>query len=438
MRHRRIEDRELSLVLATPTGFMGGDSELHVASPLAATVVTGRRVQQQLTQREEDPAPCVEDLELLVLLEASDGEGVLVAGSSACRVPRGLEEAELRDRVTWGTEALRRERARLAKRQLLPDQLIAYFEALNAAETEDGVLCALAEHALRIVGGHRAEGLARDGERGMLRAPCAPNARHGEHRLCILWDEVFSKPGLLVTLDARAGGRVPAAAPLFENPQTALVAHVPVGDEAVLVLTERRDERIFEPQDWDILRALALQAEMAIRRVRLIESVRGLSLTDPLTGLANRRHMEVVMEHVWAGATRGEALALVALDLDGFKEVNDQSGHAAGDRLLRTVAEALRREARRSDVVVRYGGDEFLVILPGGDGSGAEALVERVRKQLAGRVEVSAGVVTYDGSFDSAEQMIREADRRLYEAKRRRAAHLHPVRTRGASRPSTI
>jgi hypothetical protein len=56
------------------------------------------------------------------------------------------------------------------------------------------------------------------------------------------------------------GGRVPAAAPLFENPQTALVAHVPVGDEAVLVLTERRDERIFEPQDWDILRALALQA----------------------------------------------------------------------------------------------------------------------------------------------------------------------------------
>ncbi|HEY0095701.1 MAG TPA: hypothetical protein VGB96_15330, partial [Archangium sp.] len=101
----------------------------------------------------DEPSPCVEDLELLVLLEASDGEGVLVAGSSACRVPPGLQEAELRDRVTWGTEALRRERARLAKRQLLPDQLIAYFEALNASETEDEVLCSLAEHALRIVGG---------------------------------------------------------------------------------------------------------------------------------------------------------------------------------------------------------------------------------------------------------------------------------------------
>ena len=428
MRQRRVEDRELSLVLATPTGFLGGDSELHVASPLAATVVSGRRV-----PRDAEPSPCVEDLELLVLLEDSDGEGVLVAGSSACRVPRGLEEEELRDRVTWGTEALRRERARLAKRQLLPDQLIAYFEALNASETEDEVLCALAEHALLIVGGHRAQALARDEGRGMLRAPCAPDARMGEHRLCCLWDDAFARPGLLVTLDARKDGRVPAAAPFFGDPQTALVAHVPVGEEGLLILTERRDERIFEPQDWDILRALALQAEMAIRRVRLIESVRGLSLTDPLTGLANRRHMEVVMEHVWAGATRGEPLALVALDLDGFKKVNDGSGHAAGDRLLRAEAEALRREARRSDVVVRYGGDEFLVILPGGDTAGAVSLVERVRRQLAGHVELSAGVVTYEPGFESAEQMIREADRRLYVAKRDRAAP--SVRTGGGPRP---
>ena len=409
MRQRRKEDRELGLVLATPTGFLGGDPALHVMLPMPATVVSSLRTVAP-------PRPA-EEMELLVLLEAEDGEGVLVAGGSACRVPEELREAKLRDRMTWGAEALRRERARLAKRQRLPDQLIAYFEALNAAEAEDEVFFALAEHALRIVGGHRAVGLVRDVERGMLRAPCAPDARQGEHRLCLLWDELFAHPGLLITTDARAGGRAPVAAALFGDPATALVAHVPVGRDGVLILTERRDERIFAPEDWEILRALALQAEMALRRVRLIESVRGLSLTDPLTGLANRRHMEVVMEHVWAGAVRGEPLALVALDLDGFKEVNDQSGHAAGDGLLCAVADALRREARRSDVVVRYGGDEFLVILPGGDPEGACALVERVRAKLAGRVEVSAGVVAYDASFDSAEQLIREADRRLYEAK---------------------
>jgi diguanylate cyclase (GGDEF)-like protein len=433
MRHRRVEDRELSLVLATPTGFLGGEPDLRVIARIQPDSVT-----VQAPPPLEESTPCLENLEMMVLLEADDGDSILVAGNAACRVPRGMKETELRERVAWGAAALRRERARVEKRQKLPDQLIAFFEELNGADSEDEVLCALAQNALRVVGGHTAIGLARDTSRGMLRAARESCSRPGEHRLCILWDDAFSRSGMISALDARADGRLPVAAPLFSDPQTVLVAHVPIGEEGTLLVTERRDERIFEPEDWDVLRALCLQAEMTLKRVRLIESVRGLSLTDPLTGLANRRHMEVVMEHSWAAAERGEPLAVVALDLDGFKEINDRSGHAAGDRLLRAVAAALRQEARRSDVVVRYGGDEFLAILPGGDSDGATALVERVRKRLAGRVEVSAGIVAYDGSYESAEHMVREADRRLYEAKRRRGGAPRPSWVKAETRASIL
>ncbi len=209
-------------------------------------------------------------------------------------------------------------------------------------------------------------------------------------------------------------------APLFGDPAIVLVAHVPVGGEGVLVITERREERIFEPEDWDVLRALALQAEMALRRVRLIESVRSLSLTDFLTGLGNRRHMDVVMAHAWAAARRGEPLAVAALDLDGFKEINDARGHDAGDETLCWVADALGKEARGSDTVVRYGGDEFLVILPGGTVEGGLALAERVRRRVDGRIGISAGVAAYVPEMAAPDDLIREADRRLYEAKARR------------------
>jgi len=345
-----------------------------------------------------------------------------MAASDPCRLPCAGED-DLLEQAAARVAALRHDRLRQAKRQRLPDYLIAFFLELNAADSEAAVFQALADHALRMVGAHTAVALVRDPARGMLRAPARPGADAREYRTTLLWDDRFSNPGLLLAVDGRREGACPAAAPLFGDPSTAQVAHVPVADEGVLVLTERRDDRIFEPEDWDVLRALALQAEMALRRIRLIESVRSLSLTDSLTGLANRRHMEVVMEHAWAAARRGDPLTVMVLDLDDFKEVNDADGHQAGDRVLCAVADALRAEARGSDVVVRYGGDEFLVILPGGSPAAAHALGERVRARLAGRVGVSEGVAMYRPELQSPDELIREADRSLYEAKRRRATH---------------
>jgi diguanylate cyclase (GGDEF)-like protein len=415
---RRADDRGMRLVLARPTGWISGGEipsprrqpRRHDAPPEA------------IEMRDGLPERCERGESLVLLLDDADGEGVLVTGAVAGRVPQGSDSPDLLDRAAVGASIFLREKMRTEKRQRLPDQLIGYFEALNAAECHDAVWRALAEHALRIVGAHTACTLVRDAARGILRAPAAVDARPGEHRACILWDARLAAPGLVLSEDARADGGAPFAAPLFGDPATALLAHVPVGAEGVLVLTERREERIFEPEDWDVMRALALQAEMALRRVRLIESVRSLSLTDPLTGLGNRRHMEVVMAHAWAAARRGEALVVMALDLDGFKEVNDAQGHDAGDQMLCAVAAALRAEARGSDVVVRYGGDEFLVILPGSSVEGGLALAERVRRRLEGRVGISAGVSAYTPEMAAPDHLIREADRRLYEAKARRRA----------------
>lgn len=410
---RRADDRRLRLVLARPTGWISGG---ELPTRRAARRSTGP---EAMEMRDGLPEQCQRGESMVLLLDGPGGEGVLVTGAVAGTVPQGSESPDLMDRAAVGASVFLREKLRTEKRQRLPDQLIGYFEELNQAECEDAVWRALGTHALRIVGAHTSLSLVHDRARGLLRAPASADADPCEYRACILWDDRFLSPGLVLSEDARGGGAAQFAAPLFGDPATALLAHVPISDDGVLVLTERREERIFEPEDWDVLRALALQAEMALRRVRLIDSVRSLSLTDPLTGLGNRRHMEVVMSHAWAFARRGEPLVVMALDLDGFKEVNDTRGHEAGDQMLCAVAAALRAEARGSDVLVRHGGDEFLVILPGCTMEGAHALAERLRRRLDGAVGISAGIAAYTADHDTPESLIREADRRLYEAKAR-------------------
>lgn len=415
---RRADDRRLRLVLARPTGWISG-GELP-----ARRAARRNSAPEAMEMRDGLPEQCQRGESLVLLLDGPDGEGVLVTGAVAGMVPQGSESPDLMDRAAVGASVFLREKLRTEKRQRLPDQLIVYFEELNEAETEDAVWRALATHSLLIVGAHTAMSLVRDSARGLLRAPAGPGADPREYRACILWDDRFLTSGLILSEDARRGGCAEYAAPLFGDPSTALLAHVPVSGEGVLVLTERREERIFEPEDWDVLRALALQAEMALRRVRLIASVRSLSLTDPLTGLGNRRHMEVVMAHAWSAARRGEPLVVMALDLDGFKEVNDTRGHEAGDEMLCAVANALRAEARGSDVLVRHGGDEFLVILPGSTIEGAQALAQRLRRRLEGAVGISAGIASYAAEHETPECLIREADRRLYEAKAHGRTHV--------------
>jgi diguanylate cyclase (GGDEF)-like protein len=149
-----------------------------------------------------------------------------------------------------------------------------------------------------------------------------------------------------------------------------------------------------------------------------------LAITDPLTGLVNRRGGERNIINEISRARRHQSpLSCILLDIDRFKNINDTLGHQTGDRILREISGLLRRTVRAYDIVIRWGGEEFLLILPGVALAESQVLAERIRGAVegpqlgeAGRVTVSGGVATLanDYSFDA---MLTEADRRLYQAK---------------------
>jgi diguanylate cyclase (GGDEF)-like protein len=142
------------------------------------------------------------------------------------------------------------------------------------------------------------------------------------------------------------------------------------------------------------------------------------SRTDHLTDSLNRRGFHEHTEAELARASRsGEPVALVLVDLDGFKAVNDAQGHAAGDELLCWVVERLRAGLRPSDVAARLGGDEFALLLPGIDAEGARPIVDRLRSELAVRTHASFGVAAYPARLD-AEGLLARADDELYVEKR--------------------
>ncbi len=155
-------------------------------------------------------------------------------------------------------------------------------------------------------------------------------------------------------------------------------------------------------------------------------ALRRSALTDPLTGAANRRALTELVDYEIARHARlRHSFAVVALDLDGFKLVNDRFGHPAGDGLLRDVAEALRQVVRDQDTVARLGGDEFCVLAPETDESGAERLAARVAAAI-GRVtagldtlSASIGVALYPVDGGDARAVLEAADAAQVDAKRR-------------------
>ncbi len=181
-----------------------------------------------------------------------------------------------------------------------------------------------------------------------------------------------------------------------------------------------------------ILRAVRIllePASVALDNALLLKRAEALSVTDDLTHLYNSRYLNQVLRRETKRASRsGRPLSLLFIDLDGFKAINDRHGHLAGSRALVEAAAVIRGSARETDVVSRFGGDEFALVLPDTGGDGAYAVGERIRERIAAHgflagdgldihLTASVGVATLPDVAASAEELVAAADRAMYRVK---------------------
>jgi len=172
----------------------------------------------------------------------------------------------------------------------------------------------------------------------------------------------------------------------------------------------------------------------ALERSSLLENIRELAVRDALTGLYNRRELHRFLDSELERSQRyGHPLSFVLIDLDHFKNINDEYGHLAGDEALKQTAQALQAYSRRSDLLARYGGDEFAIVMTDTSAEVAWQGAERLRKMVANesvkvsrgygfignvKITISMGMAEYPGDADSSGTLIEAADQALYEAKR--------------------
>ena len=190
------------------------------------------------------------------------------------------------------------------------------------------------------------------------------------------------------------------------------------GAIGVLTIERLGIGNIFSAEEFELVQLFAAQVSIALQNAEVFQAVEIRARTDDLTGLFNHGTFQEWLER---SVRDGQPFSLIMLDLDDFRNVNNDLGHQAGDELLRRIAESLVQAGRDSDLIFRYGGDEFTILLPNTDEAGALQVAERSRIAVAatdGTVTASVGVATFPKDGESVTEILLAADRACYVAKR--------------------
>jgi diguanylate cyclase (GGDEF)-like protein len=249
--------------------------------------------------------------------------------------------------------------------------------------------------------------------------------------------------------DAPVAVERPSPAEPVGDASTAVAVPVRSGGHpfGVLAFYGRAGDRPYDASDVEELAVLVRQAETSIENSFLYDEAVRLSITDGMTGLWNRRHFDLRLESELSRAVRfSEPFAVVFAELDQMKAVNDGYGHQAGDTVLIELARRLTEATREVDLVARWGGDEFTLLLPNTGIAGAIRLAEKIRHAVASepfRVEgaelditVSVGVAAYPEHGSSGKDLVAAADAAMYRAKaggRNRVEHAKVAETPGGA-----
>ena len=222
--------------------------------------------------------------------------------------------------------------------------------------------------------------------------------------------------------------------PLFKTP-SCLSVPLRVADETmgILNVSDKTTGEAFSEADLSMLAPFALQASILLKLslcYRTAEQMRELSITDPLTGLFNRRYFDVRIEEEHQRARRyGLHFSLAIADIDDFKALNDSEGHLAGDQALKEIASVMNNSIRANDILVRFGGEEFAIIMPQTTKEEAFNVMDRIRNTISitvltgaksfpgNRLTISTGIAMFPECGDNIESLILQADKALYAAK---------------------
>ena len=194
----------------------------------------------------------------------------------------------------------------------------------------------------------------------------------------------------------------------------------------VIELINKLDGSHFTPLDLNLLRTIGDFAAIAIEKAYYVNALKRVASIDSLTGLYNRRSFQRFLDREIERSKRsGETFTLMMLDIDRFKQINDTYGHAAGDKVLVEFAEILLSSLRNADLVCRYGGDEFIVIMPDVTHEAAEPAKERIIKTLSernesARITISASVGLHESDGNDTANILQFVDEDLYESKNNR------------------
>jgi len=242
-------------------------------------------------------------------------------------------------------------------------------------------------------------------------------------------DECWAlRRGRLHVVESTAHGLLCSHVPQPPPPSYVCIPLIAQGESLGILYVGARGETWSESQQR-LAGTVADQLGLAVANLKLRETLRNQSIRDPLTGLFNRRYMEETLERELRRAERsGGALGVVMLDLDRFKMFNDTYGHDCGDMLLRELGGVLKSVIRVGDVACRYGGEEFVLILPGADTEITRQRAERLREsvkrlfvshrgQSVGSITLSAGIAAFPQHGSTGEVLLQAADAALYRAK---------------------